>query len=164
MALGAFELPFTTLLSLYSTTTGFPCWTLNLPAPTKVPSSRSFSFSSPVSNRISMTRVVVSISAPENARARICGFVELERRGAREPTYRSSQIQLSSRLGFLQGWHPVQALCQPHRCNEGTPTSRCSCLCQTSVSHCSSENVDDPYFTTPCAFSRICFPLGSLWM
>ena len=47
--------PFTALLILYSTTTGFPCSTTKRPAPMKTPVSRSLSFSSPVSNFISMT-------------------------------------------------------------------------------------------------------------
>ena len=49
--------PLTTLLTLYSTITGFPCSYMNLPAATKVPVSRALSFSSPVSKRISMTRI-----------------------------------------------------------------------------------------------------------
>ena len=53
------QLPLTALLTLYSTTTGFPFSTTKWPAPTKTPVSRSFSFSSPVSNLISTTTLII---------------------------------------------------------------------------------------------------------
>ena len=55
------QLPFIALLSLYSTTTGFPFSTTKRPAPMKTPVSRSFSFSSPVSNFISITRLTIRL-------------------------------------------------------------------------------------------------------
>ena len=55
------QLPLTALLTLYSTTTGFPSSMIKRPAPTNTPVSRSFNFSSPVSNFISMTRMKVNL-------------------------------------------------------------------------------------------------------
>ena len=70
--------PATTLLSLYSTTTGLSFSTMNRPAPTKVLVSSSLNFSSPVSKRISMT-VVRTSAGRTNNRLNAMRSIELTR-------------------------------------------------------------------------------------
>lgn len=130
--------PLTALLTLYSTTAGFPFSTTKWPAPRKTPVSRSFSFSSPVSNLISMTRVVIrsrSRDWKEKDRHNSNGAKQEKRQdlgGSSANTYTNCQTPSSSRPGSRSTTISAQESYLQRRCKRGTLDHR-SYLWDTSA-------------------------------
>lgn len=131
------QLPLTALLTLYFTTAGFPFSTTKWPAPKKSPVSRPFSFSSPVSNLISMTRVVISSRSrdwQEKDRHNSNGAKQEKRKdlgGSSANTYTNCQTPWSSRPGSRSTTILAQESYLQRQCKRGTLDHR-SCLWDTS--------------------------------